>query len=101
MVTKISTERKITWRDRQRKINGYTPNELFDLIKSILFSNGFHLSNIDNTYRILDTRIFYRSKINIKVTGDCVVKVNIINAYSISPYERFWKVLEFYIGDHV
>ena len=97
MRIQVTLEREINWRDKQKKIPGYQPDELFLLLKDILTSNGLRIAHIDKRYRILDTRIINRSKINIKVTDDCVVKVNILNAYSVSPYDRFWEVVNGYL----
>ena len=94
-------ERPINWRDKQRTFSGYSGVELLLLIKDILSSNGLKINYLNREALILDTRIINRSKVNIKIQeqkNNCVCKVNILNAYSPSVYERFWQVVEGYLG---
>ena len=101
MRIQVTLERPINWRDKQRDFTGYSAYQLFMIIKDILVVNGFVINHLDRQALILDTRIINRSKINIKVLGKpdkCVVKVNILNAYSPSVYDRFWEVVDSYLN---
>lgn len=94
MKISISFEKPIKYNDKIRRYN-VEPDLLFEYCRLLLVSNDLEIKYLDRESRILDTRIKRRSKINIKVTDYSLVRVNILNADSVSPYERFFESLEY------